>query len=187
MFCSFLYIKLFFWSLIRRYIYIHFNLKRARTKVPEALSQERYSYQWVESNMHMYICLGSLKITETLKSLVRFRITLMLILYRLKLYERIYVICQSFHICNNITSHFHIFFHILILRDKTLKLFECIKIKMLMNKYRFILGKLMATKLPALVTFWPQLSQWKTISMEKIVDVLVTNILTNWDKSIINI
>ena len=38
---------------------------------------------------------------------------------------------------------------------------------MLINKYRFILGKLMATKLSALVTFWPQLSQWKTISMHK--------------------
>ena len=76
---------------------------------------------WVKSDIHINewnqictcTCLGSLKITETLKSLVRFRITLMLILYRLKLYERIYVICQSFHICNNITSHFSIFFHIL--------------------------------------------------------------------------
>ena len=78
---------------------------------------------WVKSDIHINewnqictcTCLGSLKITETLKSLVRFRITLMLLLYRLKLYERIYVICQSFHICNNSTSHFNIFLHILIL------------------------------------------------------------------------
>ena len=73
---------------------------------------------WVKSDIHINewnqictcTCLGSLKITETLKSLVRFRITLMLILYRWKLYERIYVICQSFHICNNSTSNFNILF-----------------------------------------------------------------------------
>ena len=49
---------------------------------------------WVKSDIHINewnqictcTCLGSLKITETLKSLVRFRITLMLILYRLNWY-----------------------------------------------------------------------------------------------------
>ena len=49
---------------------------------------------WVKSDIHINewnqictcTCLGSLKITETLKSLVRFRITLMLILYRLNGY-----------------------------------------------------------------------------------------------------